>query len=73
MEAPKWNVVCEHALPEMVLVSMGRLFDEEPELAEKWSHAHACVVSPGRRSPESVRHDRLGRQAVSGVCGVLEQ
>ena len=35
VEAPKWNVVCEHTLPEMVLVSMGRLFDEEPELAEK--------------------------------------
>jgi len=33
--APKWNVVCEHALPEMALVSMERLFDEEPELAEK--------------------------------------
>lgn len=32
---PKWNVVCEHALPEMALVSMERLFDEEPELAEK--------------------------------------
>ena len=34
-EAPKWNVVCEHALPEMALVSMEHLFDEEPELAEK--------------------------------------
>lgn len=33
--APKWNVVCEHSLAEMALVSMERLFDEEPELADK--------------------------------------
>jgi len=32
---PKWNVVCEHALPEMALVSLERLFDEEPALAER--------------------------------------
>lgn len=34
-EAPKWNVVCEHALPEMALVSLERLFDEYEDLAEK--------------------------------------
>lgn len=32
---PKWNVVCEHALPEMALVSLERLFDEKPELADQ--------------------------------------
>lgn len=34
-DAPKWNVVCEHSLPETALVSLERLFDEEPELAKK--------------------------------------
>lgn len=34
-DAPKWNVVCEHSLPETALVSLERLFDKEPELAEK--------------------------------------
>lgn len=31
---PKWNAICEHALPEMALISLERLFDEEPELAD---------------------------------------
>ena len=33
--APKWNVVCEHSLPEMALIELERLLDEEPDLAEK--------------------------------------
>lgn len=32
---PKWNAVCEHALPEMAMISLERLFDEEPELADR--------------------------------------
>ena len=32
---PKWNIVCEHSLAEGALISLERLFDGEPELAEK--------------------------------------
>ena len=31
---PKWNIVCEHSIAEMALISLERLFDEAPELAE---------------------------------------
>ena len=34
-EAPKWNISTEHSIAESALISLERLFDDNPELAEK--------------------------------------
>lgn len=32
---PKWNIACEHSIAELAMLSLDKLFDDEPELADE--------------------------------------